>query len=550
MTRLAGALGGSPSNILQTLVETILEVTGCDSVVLGLPSKSDHRNRFYCAAAAGVWGARLGCETPSDFGVNMDVLDCNKAIVLRDLDKVCCDLPPGLAAITECLLAALCVRGEVVGRVWAIMHNSRRMFDAEDERLVVGLVRFAALAYQSATSIEDLEREMIAREKSEVRMRGLIDRLETKVQRLLASNIVGVFIWNFDGAIVDANEAFLEITGHDRGDLISGRMRWSELTPIEWRETDEQRLTVVRTIGDVEPYVKEFFRKDRSRVPVLLGASLFDRVRNEGVAFVVDLTDLRRAQDMARESERRYQGIQMELLHASRLVTVGQLSASIAHEVNQPIAAAVTNANTALQWLRAQPPNLDKARQALGRVLENGSRAGEVISGIRSLIKKEPGRASYFDIRKMVIETVDLTRSEGLKSGVSIKTELADELMLIEGDRVQLQQVMLNLIVNAFEAMGMRGEGSRELRIATGKSGSGVVIVSVQDSGVGVSPSDLENIFDAFYSTKPGGLGMGLLLCRAIVEAHGGKLWASAGAAGGAIFQFTLPLGRDKACAI
>jgi PAS domain S-box-containing protein len=547
---LAGALGGSPSNILQTLVETILEVTGCDSVVLGLPSKSDHRNRFYCAAAAGVWGARLGCETPSDFGVNMDVLDCNKAIVLRDLDKVCCDLPPGLAAITECLLAALCVRGEVVGRVWAIMHNSRRMFDAEDERLVVGLVRFAALAYQSATSIEDLEREMIAREKSEVRMRGLIDRLETKVQRLLASNIVGVFIWNFDGAIVDANEAFLEITGHDRGDLISGRMRWSELTPIEWRETDEQRLTVVRTIGDVEPYVKEFFRKDRSRVPVLLGASLFDRVRNEGVAFVVDLTDLRRAQDMARESERRYQGIQMELLHASRLVTVGQLSASIAHEVNQPIAAAVTNANTALQWLRAQPPNLDKARQALGRVLENGSRAGEVISGIRSLIKKEPGRASYFDIRKMVIETVDLTRSEGLKSGVSIKTELADELMLIEGDRVQLQQVMLNLIVNAFEAMGMRGEGSRELRIATGKSGSGVVIVSVQDSGVGVSPSDLENIFDAFYSTKPGGLGMGLLLCRAIVEAHGGKLWASAGAAGGAIFQFTLPLGRDKACAI
>ena len=136
----------------------------------------------------------------------------------------------------------------------------------------------------------------------------MIDRLETKVQRLLASNIVGVFIWNFDGAIVDANEAFLEITGHDRGDLISGRMRWSELTPIEWRETDEQRLTVVRTIGDVEPYVKEFFRKDRSRVPVLLGASLFDRVRNEGVAFVVDLTDLRRAQDMARESERRYQG--------------------------------------------------------------------------------------------------------------------------------------------------------------------------------------------------------------------------------------------------
>ena len=173
LTKLAGALGGSPSNILQTLVETILEVTGCDSVVLGLPSKSDHRNRFYCAAAAGVWGARLGRETPSDFGVNWMCWIAIMQSLLRDLRPGLLRLPPGLAAMTECLLAALCVRGEVVGRVWAIMHSSRRMFDAEDERLVIGLVRFAALAYQSAASIEDLEREMIAREKSEVRMRGL-----------------------------------------------------------------------------------------------------------------------------------------------------------------------------------------------------------------------------------------------------------------------------------------------------------------------------------------------------------------------------------------
>jgi PAS domain-containing protein len=242
LIRLAGALGGSPSDILQTLVETILEATGCDSTALGLPFKSDHRNRFHCAAAAGMWGARLGRETPSAFGVNLDVLDCDDAVVLRNLDQDCRGLEPYLPGITECLLAPFCVRDEAVGTVWAIMHSNRRMFDAEDQRLVTSLVRFAALAYRSSASIEDLKREVIARKETEIQMRELIDRSETKVRRLFASNIIGVLIWNFDGAIVDANESFLGITGHDRDDLKSGRMRWGELTPLEWRETDEQRL--------------------------------------------------------------------------------------------------------------------------------------------------------------------------------------------------------------------------------------------------------------------------------------------------------------------
>ncbi len=543
LMKLAGALGGSPSHVLQTLVETILEVTGCQSAAVDLPSKSDHRNRFYCAAAAGVWGARLGRETPSDFGVNLDELDCNDAVVLGNLDQDCHGLAPDLPAMTECLVAPFSVRGEKVGKVWAIMHSHRRMFDTEDARLVIGLVRFAALAYRSLASVEHLKIEVMAREDTERRMREAIGRLEGNVRSLFDSNIIGVFIWNFDDSIVDANEAFLTIIGHDRDDLKSGRMRWDGLTPVEWRETDEKRMAVVRTVGVVEPYVKEFFRKDRSRVPVLVGASIFDRA--QGVAFVVDLSDLRRAQDRARDSERRRQEIQRELLHTSRLATVGQLSASIAHEVNQPIAAAVTNANTALQWLGAQPPNLDKARQALARVLDNGGRASEVIAGIRSLIKKEPGRVGHVEINSLVIETLDLARNEGVKSGVSIRTELAEGLTLVEGDRVQLQQVMLNLIINAFEAMSVRGEGRRKLRIATGKAGFGGVIVSVEDSGLGVNPSDLERIFGAFYSTKPEGLGIGLSLCRAIVEAHGGKLWASAGPVEGAIFQFTLPQGPN-----
>ena len=439
------------------------------------------------------------------------------------------------------------VKGEAVGTVWAIMHSNRRKFDAEDERIMMSAVRFASRAYQIQRPAEDFAVEIGAREEAQTKMRQLIGALESKVECLFASSIIGIVIWNLDGAIIEANAAFLGMTGHRRDDLVSGRMRWRELTPTEWREVDDHQIAVARTIGAVEPYVKEFFRKDGSRAQVLVRAAIFDRARNEGVAFVVDMTDLKRTEEAARESERRYQGTQLELLHANRLATMGQLSASIAHEVNQPIAAAITNAQTALRWLEVQPPNLAKAQQALGRILENGNRAIEVVSGIRSLIRKEAPRISRLDINSVVMEVIEFTRSEGAKSSVLVRTELAEGLSAIEGDRVQLQQVMLNLIVNAFEAMGPCSEGSCELRIATGKTECGGVIVAVQDSGLGVNPSDLERIFNAFYSTKPDGLGLGLSVCRAIIEAHGGKLWASTGAARGAIFQFTLPAHSDKA---
>ena len=256
--------------------------------------------------------------------------------------------------------------------------------------------------------------------------------------------------------------------------------------------------------------------------------------------------NLMRAQEAARESERRCQETRLELIHANRLATMGQLSASIAHEVNQPIAAAVTNAQAALRWLSDQPPNWEKVQQALCRIVQNGDRAGEVIDGIRALVRKAPPRRDRLEINKAILEVIDLTRSEAVECGVVVRTELAGEAPPIEGDRVQLQQVMLNLIFNAFEAMRARDGGSRELRIATGKTESGGAIVAVQDSGSGVNPSELERIFDAFYSKKPDGLGMGLSVCRTIIEAHGGKLWASAGAAEGAIFQFTLPAARHS----
>ena len=219
---------------------------------------------------------------------------------------------------------------------------------------------------------------------------------------------------------------------------------------------------------------------------------------------------------------------------------MGQLTASIAHEVNQPIAAMVTNADTALRWLGAEPPDLAKAQQALARIGRDGLRAGEVIGRIRALIKKVSPRKDRLDINQTILEVISLTRGELQRNGVSLETELAD-LPLIQADRIQLQQVILNLIINAVQAMSEVGQGSRELRISTGTDASGQVLVAVGDLGPGLNRESLDRLFDAFYTTKTDGMGMGLSICRSIIEAQGGRVWATANIPQGAIFHFTLP---------
>jgi C4-dicarboxylate-specific signal transduction histidine kinase len=273
----------------------------------------------------------------------------------------------------------------------------------------------------------------------------------------------------------------------------------------------------------------------------LVGAAGFDESGKQGVSFVLDLTERKRAEAEARESEGRYRAVQMELAHANRLATMGQLSASIAHEVKQPIAATATNAAAALLWLSARPANLKEARQALDCIANDATRASDIIDRIRDLIKKAPARQDSVDINEAIREVIELTRGEAVRTGVSVQARLADGLPLIHGDRVQLQQVILNLIVNAVEAMSGVDAGARELLISTGKVEPDGVLVAVRDTGPGLAPATLDRLFDAFYTTKPSGLGMGLSICRSIIEAHGGRLWAEANEPRGAVFQFLTP---------
>jgi C4-dicarboxylate-specific signal transduction histidine kinase len=248
-----------------------------------------------------------------------------------------------------------------------------------------------------------------------------------------------------------------------------------------------------------------------------------------------------RTRELMRTSEALRQA-QAELAHVNRVTTMGQLAASITHEVIQPIAAGINEAYAARRWLGTQPPNLDEVRQSLDRLVHEGNRATDVIGRIRSMFKKTPPRKDSVDMNDAVREVVGLTHGELVKNNVEMQTRLAEDLPRIQGDRVQLEQVVLNLIVNAVEAMSSVGEGPRELLISTRTDASGV-LVTVRDSGPGLSAESLERLFDAFYTTKADGMGMGLAVCRSIVEVHGGRIWVSSDFRQGAIFQFTLPLG-------
>jgi C4-dicarboxylate-specific signal transduction histidine kinase len=274
----------------------------------------------------------------------------------------------------------------------------------------------------------------------------------------------------------------------------------------------------------------------------LIGGAKFEDAEKQGVAFVLDLTERKRAEKAARESERRYNETRAQLAHANRVATMGEFSSSIAHEVSQPLAAAATNAHAALRWLKQQPPNVEEALLTLDQIAQNTERAGEIFGRIRALVTKAPQRKDPFHINEAVSEVIELAQGEVQKNRIAVAMALGDGLPLIQGDRIQLQQVMLNLINNAVQAMGAVGVERRELVICTTKTEPNSISVAVSDSGPGLDPANLEHPFEAFYTTKPGGLGMGLSICRSIIEAHGGRLWATANTPRGATFQFALPV--------
>ena len=791
LVALASAMADPNSNILQTFADTILEVTECDSAGLSLLTK-DGGKRFYWPAIAGAWKPHAGGGTPRNFGPCGDVLDRDCTLLFRHFERRYPYLLPVIPAAEECLLVPFYVGGKAVGTIWAITHTARRKFDAEDERLMTALGQFASLAYQTVESIQNFGAQIAARENAETALCELAKCLEAKIRRLVDANVIGIVIFNLEGAISEANQAFLQIVQYQCEDFVTGRVRWTDLTPAEWRDRDERAVAELKATGVFQAYEKEYFRKNGSRAPVLLGGALFEKGGNEGVAFVLDLSerkhaegalrrveqharsivetaldavvsmnadgiitdwnkqaedifgwqrsealgrrmsetiiplryrlahetglrqffktaqgpvlnrrieitalrrdgtefpveltvnplkfgnswtfssfirdisDRKRSEEQLRTSElnlRRmietipemlwsatsdgavdycnarvldYTGMaqdeidgagwiktihpddvegmalawadsvehgspfqfefrclhaldgryrwcvssalplrgpdgdilkwygtivdfhdrrqaqedlrntQAELAHVNRVMTMGELTASIAHEVSQPLAAIIASGDSCTAWLANEPPNLERARAAANRMIQAATQASETVQRIRALFKKTSSIASSVDVNAVIEDTISLLHHETQRHNISLRTELDAGVPAVSADRVQLQQVILNLVMNAIESTASV-EGPKRLLIQSALSNPGELLVSVKDTGPGIDAGRADRLFAPFFTTKPQGIGMGLPISRSIIEAHGGRLWAEKNEPRGAVFNFILPTGR------
>ena len=469
------------------------------------------------------------------------MLDQNRTLLFRHFERRYPYLLPVIPAAEECLLVPFHVGGKAVGTIWGIMHSDRRKFDAEDNRVLGSLGKFASSAYQASVCIDDLKFQVAEREKAEAEAHELARGLEAKIRRLVEANVVGIVMWNLEGVITGSNEAFLHMVQYAPEDIAAGRVRWTDLTPAEWHDCDERAVADLKTSGMFQPFEKEYFRKDGSRVPVLLGGTLFERGGNEGVAFVLDLTEQRRTQQRWNEAQEALLRTQAELAEVTRLTMMGELAGSIAHEINQPLATVVTNAQACARLLRTQPPLWNDVASAVTDIAEAGKRASDVIARIRLVLRKGIPEPSELRINDVIREVVALTSDATRKRRVMLDTELAYDVPPVLADRIQLQQVLINLITNAVDAMADVNDRRRTLRVQSSCNKERQAEVAVSDVGSGIDPKHRDRIFEPFFTTKADGMGMGLAICRSIVEAWGGRLWATSNPEFGTTVHFALP---------
>jgi PAS domain S-box-containing protein len=405
----------------------------------------------------------------------------------------------------------------------------------EDERPRGSLGKAASLSYQTLVSIDVLKLQIAERALAQAVLRELNETLEQRVQAEMRERLK---IWNnsqdllvivgLDGKYLSVNPAWTEVLGWSEVDLLGKSSQW--LLHPDDRERTRTELDRLAKGQKTMLFENRLRAKDGSYHWISWKAVPDDE---QIYGMGRDITKRKRADEARRVLE-------SNLAHVNRVRMMGELASSLSHEITQPIASARNNARAAQNFLDMQLPDLGEVREALTCVVGDIDRAGDIIDRIREQMKKAPPRKEPFDLNAAINEVMKLVRSVIIVNRVAVQTRFAEGLCAVEGDPVQLQQVVLNLILNAVEAMGSVEAGARDLLISSEEAPAGI-LVAVRDSGPGIDPTHLERVFEAFYTTKSGGLGMGLSICRSIIAAHGGRLWAGANQPRGAVLQFTLP---------
>jgi PAS domain S-box-containing protein len=375
--------------------------------------------------------------------------------------------------------------------------------------------------------------ELIERQRAE----EALGASEERFRRYFELGLIGMAMTSPTKGILEVNDELCVMLGYERSELL--KKTWAEMTYQDDLAADVTQFDRV-TAGEIDGYTldKRWIRKDGRVIDTIMSAKCLRRADGSVdyfVGLVQDITERKRSEEALRAA-------QAQLAHMARVTTMGELTSSIAHEVNQPLAAVVTNGDACLRWLGNDPPNLDKARLSVAGIIKEGNRAGEIIQRVRALAKKTPPQKTMLGVNEAIEEVIGLVGAELAKHQVLLLKELMSDLPTVFGDRVQLQQVILNLIANGIEAMEPVTDRPRELSIGSRATEDGRVLISVSDCGTGIGPESVDHLFEAFFTTKQEGMGLGLSISRTIVEGHGGRLSAIANKPYGATFQFTLPV--------
>ncbi|MEV4610674.1 AAA family ATPase [Neorhizobium sp. LMR1-1-1.1] len=521
--------------LIDGLMRTVLEHAGASRAMLALGTESAHAIESVATTSDG--GVEVVCgeadtarfEYPA--GILAEAMRTGETVIEDNAaagPRFAQDEYIRSKRVRSLLVLPLVNQGKLIGALHLENTLAAGVFTRERLSILKLIASHAAIALENTRLYRDLERR------------------EAKIRRLVDADIIGVFMWNYEGDITEANDTLLAMLGFSREEFAKGGLRWVDLTPKEDWDADTLVVDEIKTTGRARPWEKVFLHKDGHRVPVLIGAAAFDASETEGgVAYILDLTERKRAEESVRAGDLRYRALQSEMAHANRVATVGQLSAAISHDVKQPLLSIVTSGAAGLRWLDREPPNLVAARSALERMVSEGHRAGEVLNRTRALVRKSSPQSQVFALGDLVSETISYVGVEVRANGIAIRMDTPETEVQISADRVQIQQVILNLVINGMEAITGAGVSGGSLMITVGRENLVTAYVDVCDNGPGAAPEMAGSVFDAFNSSKPDGMGMGLAISRTIIETHGGTLAYRPNHPSGAVFRFTIPVAGD-----